>query len=156
MAFVERYATGRSFSFEKKLNEEWKKTNYTKRCKSFCRKLDNEQLIEVILNTQYLYNIGDCLGNIRPINLGELICERKISKIQIFFYLNSFIRYVKSLELTEYFEEKILENSDAYYLMQYLVSIMNKEEKLFVFNSNIDWEGKMNFINLIPAYINSK
>lgn len=148
--FVEKYSTGRNYSFEKKLNEEWKKSGYDKKCNDFCKKLNNEQLLKVISNTVYLCMVGDCLKYFKPLNIDEILKNPKATKINLFFYLNSFIRYVKNLELTEHYENTILGKTKAYEQMQYLLKIMSKEELLFIFNCNIDWEGKINFINFLP------
>lgn len=147
ITFMKKYETGRNFSFEKKLNEEWKKTNFTQKCNDLCSKMNNIELIETIYRTEYVYDIGNCLEKFVPIEIDfDYIREFQEGLFVAFFKCTRFRNIVLSIGFSDYFVEKILENTQIDKTIDKILKMMSNEQIMYLFNKVEGWNNKLEYM----------
>lgn len=149
ISFMKKYETGRDYSFEKKLNEEWNKTDYSKRCNELCSKMNNNQLMHTIFETEYVYDIGDCLERFRPLDIDAMLEMPDVSIMDVFNLLHSNIKFIEESQLSSYFRERIIKNTEVYEQLNFILKIMSNEDLMKLANSTNDWYLKLDYYSFM-------
>lgn len=145
--FMKKYESGRNYSFEKKLNEEWKKTDFNKRCNDICSKMNNMELIETIYKTEYVYDIGNCLEKLKPIEVDfDYLREFPDFLVGEFFKCVRFKNLILSVGFSDYYIEKILEKTKTDKTIEKLLKMMSNEQVMYLFNMVNDWSNKFEYM----------
>lgn len=147
IAFMKKYESGRNFSFEKKLNEEWKKTDFDKRCNDLCAEMNNIELVETIYKTEYVYDVGNCLDRFVPIEIDfDYVREFQEALFGAFFKCTRFRNLVLSADFTDYFVDKILEKTKIDETIDKILNMMTNEQIMFIFNKVEGWDNKLEYM----------
>ena len=124
--FMKKYETGRKISFEFKLNKEWKNTDFQKRAEELCEKMTNDELLFIVLHTEYLYQIVDISKYIHKIELNydNIIYNHPDDISRIYLDLLEQKNYILSLGLNDYYTKIFIEDVQIEYYLNLLLNVM--------------------------------
>ncbi len=138
--FMKKYESGRDFSFEIKLNKEWKKTDFVKRCKNLCSRMNNIELIETIYKTEYVYEIGGCLENLQPVFIDfNYVREFQDALFGALFKCFKLRDLILETGFTDYFLEKIFEKTKVNETIDEILKMMSNEQIMYLANNVSGW-----------------
>ncbi len=153
--FMKKFESGRKFSFEKKLNEEWKKTDFNKRCNDICSKMNNIELIETIYKTEYVYDIGNCLEKLKPIEIDfDYVREFQEVLFEAFMKCVRFKNLILSIGFSDWFLEKIFEKTKVNEIIDKILNMMSNEQIMYLFNMVSDWNNKLEYMKYFEKETN--
>ena len=148
--FMKKHETGRKNSLELKLNKEWKNTDFTKKCKDLTSKMNNYELINTIIFTEYLCQVGDSVDLIKKeiINNKLVKNDSKYRKTHLYRIVN-FMNYVYSLRLPEELENKIIERLGLNEIIDLILSSMTNKEINDEIHETSDFNVKLKLMQYI-------
>ena len=127
--FMKKHETGRKNSLELKLNKEWKNTDFTKKCKDLTSKMNNYELINTIIFTEYLCQVGDSVDLLKKeiINNKYVRNDSNYRKKKLYILVDN-MNYIYSLGLPENLENKIIEKTGLNEAIDLILNSMTNKE----------------------------
>ena len=124
--FMKKYETGRKNSFEFKLNKEWVKTDFTKRADELCQNMTNDDLLFVVLYTEYLHQIVDVSKYIHKIELDydDIIYNHPENIYKIYLDLLDQKNHILDLNLNDKYTKIFIEDAQIDYYLDLLLKVM--------------------------------
>ena len=124
--FMKKYETGRKNSLELKLNKEWKNTDFQKRANELCQQMTNNDLLFIVLYTEYLYQIVDIEKYIHKIELNydDIIYNHPDDISKIYLDLLEQKNHILDLGLNEYYTKIFIDDVQINYYLDLLLKVM--------------------------------
>lgn len=124
--FMKKNETGRKNSFEFKLNREWKNIDFQKRAEELCEKMTNDELLFIVIHTEYLYQIVDVAKYIHKIELNydNIIYNHPNDISKIYLDLLEQKNYILDLGLNDYYTKIFIEDVKIDYYLDLLLKVM--------------------------------
>ena len=124
--FMKKFETGRNYSFEHKLNKEWKKTDFQKRADELCKQMTNNDLLFIVLYTEYLCQIVDVEKYVHKfeLNYDDIIYNHPEDISNIYLELLEQKNHILSLGLNDHYNKIFIEDVQIEYYLDLLLKVM--------------------------------
>lgn len=128
--FMKKYESGRNYSFEIKLNKEWKHTNFVDKANILFSKMDNSDIIYTLMTTEYVYQIVDVGKYIKPFSYDYdgIIYYHSKEIIDYFIDLYKQKNYLINLGINKDYTELLLDKTRIDYYLNLFLTVMPNDQ----------------------------
>lgn len=150
--FMNKNQTGRSFSFEHKINDEWKRTGYSEKCNDLCSMMDNYNLIAIICFTDYVFDVGNAINKLKPESFDwETIRIDKNERLRALYKLTNNKDFILKRNLSVTIIKEILDRLDIDHQIDMVLKCMTNEEIYELSNETKNWNVKLDLMKYIDS-----